>query len=248
MAYSYARLAAVDPVENAVNKMGLILRVTRELMVAGKAAASNWSEFRGKQTPALLLASLTSVQEVLLQLRLISKAIGIPALVPLAAAEADLEGIRSSITKGLLTYRGMAPANLGKITMAMRDVILSTRGMMDSAQDLGENEFEVDLASSPMDLVIFGSDMGIVLTALVQVFKFLQGNYKNVTKARNEVLQFFRILSESTLANVPEGGSYEPIVMAATIKKATALLRKNPAAGMLVLGAIEQRLLTASGK
>ncbi|MFA5387343.1 MAG: hypothetical protein WC322_03015 [Candidatus Paceibacterota bacterium] len=245
MQYVYAHTAAADPLPlESTSKMSQVLRASKALLVLGKTAATAWADYRGKKTPEALILYVTAIQDILHQMFIVAKALGMD-LTGFRTALTSADEIQARVAKGALAFKDISPSSLGKVTFAMRDVLLSTREMLGDAQDVDDSDFGV----MPLDLVIFGSDMSIVLSALWVVFKQLRGDPKGILKARNESMRFFKVLSESALEFVPEGGSaeetYEPIVLAATVKKAVALFRKDPGAGWKLLGSLDQRMRVA---
>jgi hypothetical protein len=242
---TYARTSDEMP---PLNKMGVILRNSKLLRDAGKAAASQWADFRSKKTNDVLTAYVTSLAEILGSTFFVAKALGMD-LTGFRAAEAAVQELLGNVTKGTLSFKTLAPTNLGKVSLAMRDVLLSTRELVTDAQDMQGADLTMDettMDETPMDLIIFGSDMSIVLSALVIVFKNLHGDIRAIVKARNETLRFFKVLGEEAMGAMPPEGSVEEganIILATSLRKATCMLRKNPERGFHLLGSVERLIL-----
>lgn len=236
--YTYSRTAADEPLDNS-GKLALVQRASRALAVSGKSLATAWAEYRGKKTPDQFLIFAMGLQDTLQQMFFIAKAFNMD-LLGFKAALADSGEIVNKATKRLYNFKDFAPSSLGKMTLSLRDILIGTRDMLEGARDLEES------ADAPMDQVIFGSDMSIVLSALVMVFRQLKADMKGIVKARNESLRFFRVISENALGGMPEGGmaeeTDEPILLTASIRKALRVMRKSPDAGARLLVACEQRL------
>jgi hypothetical protein len=237
--YTYARTAADEIPLDSTGKLAIVQRASRALLVSGKGAATAWAEYRGKKTTDQFMIFALALQDTLQQMFFIAKAFGMD-LIGFKAALADAGEIVNRATKRYYNFKDFSPSVLGKVTFAMRDVLIGTRDMLEGARDLE------DSAEAPMDQIVFGSDMSIVLSALVMVFKQLRVDIKGIVKARNESLRFFRVIAESAIGAVPPGGEAyetdEPIILAATVRKITAMLHKNPEAGLRLLDALEQRL------
>jgi len=234
---TYARTSDEMP---PLNKMGMILRNSKLLRDAGKAAATQWADFRSKKTNDVLTAYVTSLAEILNSTFFVAKALGMD-LTGFRSSEAAVQELLGNVTKGTLSFKTLAPTNLGKVSLAMRDVLLSTRELVTDAQDMQGADLVMD--ETPMDLIIFGSDLSIVLSALVIVFKNLHGDIRAIIKARNETLRFFKVLGEEALGAMPPEGSVEEganIILATSLRKATCMLRKNPERGFHLLGSVER--------
>jgi hypothetical protein len=231
----YARIAEDLPSES---KMALVTRSSRAVRDAGKASAYQWADFRGKKTTEVLVTYLTSLAAIIQSMSVIAKALGMD-LTGFRAAQQDAQALVASAAKGALSYKSLAPTNLGKVSFAMRDILESSREIVSDAENAEAAEM------GPMDLIIFGSDLSIILSAMVVIFRQLKGDPKGLIKARNESLRFFKVLSEETMEAMPEAeGTVEEadIILAATLRKASAMLRRNPKRGFELLGRAEQRI------
>ena len=235
--YSYTRQAAdVLPLDNA-GKMGVVLRASRIIFTSGKDAVASWNECRTKKSDAALSAWLLAMHDILQQMFFIAKALRMD-LTGFRVALADSSEIEERAASGALTFEELPSSSIGKISYSMRDILVSTRELISGAHDMQG----ADLEAMPLELTIFGSDVSIILGAFVMIFKQLKGSYKGVLKARDEALRFFEILTDAPKNNADVETEYAPMSLMASIKKATALTRRNPKAGWLLLGTIEQRL------
>lgn len=193
---------------------------------SAKATQAQWVEYRRGHTPELLGIFYLGMKDIATNLYFLARALEMgPTAFRL------LPGIFEKSSEALVSdvrgHNAVPAAMLGRITLALKDIYLVSQDLIEDSRALGT-------AGINQDALVYGSDLGVVLTSLVPIAKTLKLPLQPFVRARNEALNFFRVVSEDLLEaplSSPEPVQEVPaesIVLACRVKHATALIKSNP--------------------
>jgi len=207
-----------------------------------ETAAVSWSNYRNKRDPALLGTVVDELKNICIALQMIAKVLGME-LTPFRAAASAFEDFQVRVLSGKFDVTKYGPGQLGKVTLALRDMRMASRELVGDVRDLRSTD------TTGYDYMAFGADLSIIAGALVPAAKALHVDVQGLLKMRNALAAHFRVISDNVFESTPPGGPAvdvpaESIVFATWAKRASIEVHRNPvkAAAMLdgILKALER--------
>ena len=199
-----------------------------------KQAQQQWAEYRGHRKPELLSSYYLAMKELCTDIFMIARAVEMDT-TDYRVLPSIFEKSSAELLSAVQEHNAVAPATLGRVTFAMKDIFLVSQDLLEDARSLGNEEVSEDF-------LVFGSDFGVVLTSLVPIAKTLKLPIQPFVRARNQALTYFRLMSDNLLEALPVGAPggveevpVESIVLACRVKRAAAMLRSNPRKACILL-------------
>ena len=192
---------------------------------SAKEAQAQWAEYRRMHKPELLGAFYLGMKDLATNLYMLIRALEIdPTVFRLLPAIFEKSSEELAVTTR--DHNSVPPAMLGRITMALKDIYLVSQDLIEDSRVLGNTGINADA-------LVYGSDLGVVLTSLVPIAKTLRLNLQPFVRARNEVLNFFKVVSDELVVQTPVGPPVvevpeSSIVLACRMKHATAMIQIDP--------------------
>jgi len=239
MGTRYALDEPFDP-----GKTGRFAVLSMNVKEALEGMAKTWPDVRARKIGAWM-AWLISFKTVMDNILVIAKLTGMD-VTPFRASQGVVEQAVTDAGVGKNSGSDYAPGIYGRVTLALKDAYMAGRELVSDARDLRTPD------EKSYSYVAFGSDLGIIVSSLAMIVKFLRFPLGPFIKARNAVQIYFQIISDATLGAVPlPGGSVEEvplesIVLASWVKRALLEFHRNPVKAAAMIEGLEKLLVKGS--